>query len=37
MIVKIKLDKDSRQDCIFIYDGKEHDKYGNDTPFTYAV
>ena len=37
MILKLKLDKDTRQACISIYDGKEHHKYGNDTPCTYAV
>ena len=37
MILKLKLDKDTRQACISIYDGKEHHKYSNDTPCTYAV
>ena len=27
----------TRQACISIYDGKEHYKYENDTPCTYAV
>ena len=37
MILKLKLDKDTRQACISIYDGKEHHKYGNETTCTYAV
>ena len=37
MILKLKLDKDTRQACISIYDGKEHHLYKNDTPCTYAV
>jgi len=37
MILKLKLDKDTRQACISIYDGKEHHKYSTDTPCTYAV
>ena len=37
MILKLKLDKDTRQAAISIYDGKEHDKYSTDTPCTYAV
>ncbi len=37
MILKLKLDKDTRQAAISIYDGKEHDKYKTDTPCTYAV
>jgi thymidylate synthase len=31
------IDKDTRQACISIYDGKEMYKYDNDTPCTYAV
>ena len=34
---KLKMDKDTRQACISIYDGKEMYKYDNDTPCTYAV
>ena len=37
MILKLKLDKDTRQAAISIYDGKEHQKYKTDTPCTYAV
>ena len=37
MILKLKLDKDTRQAAISIYDGKEHHKYKTDTPCTYAV
>ena len=37
MILKLKLDKDTRQAAISIYDGKEHQKYSTDTPCTYAV
>ena len=37
MILKLKLDKDTRQAAISIYDGKEHHKYSTDTPCTYAV
>ena len=37
MILKLKLDKDTRQAAISIYDGKEHNKYSTDTPCTYAV
>ena len=37
VVRKLKMDKDTRQACISIYDGKEHHKYGNDTPCTYAV
>ena len=37
MILKLKLDKDTRQAAISIYDGKEHHEYSTDTPCTYAV
>ena len=37
MILKLKLDKNTRQAAISIYDGKEHHKYKTDTPCTYAV
>ena len=37
MILKLKLDKDTRQAAISIYDGKEHHLYKTDTPCTYAV
>ena len=37
MILKLKLDKDTRQAAISIYDGKEISKYKYDTPCTYAV
>ena len=37
VVRKLKMDKDTRQACISIYDGKEIYKYGNDTPCTYAV
>ena len=37
MILKLKLDEDTRQACISIYDGKEHHLYKNDTPCTYAI
>ena len=33
----LKREMHTRQACISIYDGKEHDKYTNDTPCTYAV
>ena len=37
MILKLKLDKDTRQAAISIYDGKEMKSYEHDTPCTYAV
>jgi len=37
VILKLKLDKDTRQAAISIYDGKEHHEYRNDTPCTYAI
>ena len=37
VVRKLKMDKDTRQACISIYDGKEMYKYDNDTPCTYAV
>ena len=37
VVRKLKMDKDTRQACISIYDGKEIYKYDNDTPCTYAV
>ena len=37
VVRKLKLDKDTRQACISIYDGKEMYKYDNDTPCTYAI
>ena len=37
VVRKLKMDKDTRQACISIYDGKEMYKYNNDTPCTYAV
>jgi len=33
----LKREKHTRQACISIYDGKEHDKFATDTPCTYAV
>jgi len=33
----LKREMHTRQACISIYDGKEHDKYTNDTPCTYAI
>tara|TARA_R110002167_G_scaffold232456_1_gene437645 strand:- start:536 stop:1192 length:657 start_codon:yes stop_codon:yes gene_type:complete len=33
----LKKEKHTRQACISIYDGKEHDKFSTDTPCTYAV
>ena len=33
----LKYNPDTRQACISIYDGKEWDRYINDTPCTYAV
>jgi thymidylate synthase len=33
----LRNNKDTRQACISIYDGKEHDKFATDTPCTYAV
>jgi len=37
VVRKLKMDKDTRQACVSIYDGKERYKYDNDTPCTYAV
>ena len=37
VIRKLKLDKNTRQACVSIYDGKEMYKYDNDTPCTYAI
>ena len=37
VVRKLKMDKNTRQACISIYDGKEMYKYDNDTPCTYAV
>ena len=37
VVRKLKMDKDTRQACVSIYDGKEIYKYDNDTPCTYAV
>ncbi len=37
VVRKLMIDKDTRQACISIYDGKEMYKYDNDTPCTYAV
>ena len=34
---KLKVFPNTRQATISIYDGKEHDRYDNDTPCTYAV
>jgi len=34
---KLRQNPSTRQATISIYDGKEHDKYTNDTPCTYAV
>ena len=33
----LKNNPDTRQACISIYDGKEHDKFATDTPCTYAI
>ena len=33
----LKKHKHTRQACVSIYDGKEHDRYKYDTPCTYAV
>ena len=33
----LKREMHTRQACISIYDGKEHDKFATDTPCTYAV
>ena len=33
----LRTDKDTRQACISIYDGKEWDQYKHDTPCTYAI
>ena len=37
VIEKLKKHKHTRHAAISIYDGKEHDKFENDTPCTYAV
>ena len=37
VIEKLKNHKHTRHAAISIYDGKEHDKFENDTPCTYAV
>ena len=37
VISKLDFDNETRQACISIYDGKEINKYANDTPCTYAV
>jgi len=37
VVRKLMIDKNTRQACISIYDGKEIYKYDNDTPCTYAV
>ena len=37
VIGKLDFDNETRQACISIYDGKEINKYANDTPCTYAV
>ena len=34
MILKLKLDKDTRQACISIYDGKEFDDYNKEKECT---
>ena len=34
---KLKVFPNTRQATISIYDGKEHDRYDNDTPCTYAI
>ena len=36
-IAKLRHQKDTRQACISIYDGKEISDYAFDTPCTYAV
>ena len=37
VIDKLKKEMYTRQACVSIYDGKEHDRYKYDTPCTYAV
>ena len=37
VIEKLKKHKHTRHAAISIYDGKEHDKFENDTPCTYAI
>ena len=37
VIDKLKKEMFTRQACISIYDGKEHDKFATDTPCTYAI
>ena len=37
VVRKLMIDKNTRQACISIYDGKEIYKYEKDTPCTYAV
>ena len=37
IITKLRTEPTTRQACISIYDGKEIEKYYNDTPCTYAV
>ncbi|NQY58186.1 MAG: hypothetical protein HRT86_17185 [Ilumatobacteraceae bacterium] len=37
VIDRLRLDKDTRQATISIYDGKEHPLYHRDTPCTYAI
>lgn len=37
VVNKLKLNKETRQAVISIYDGKEIDTYKNDTPCTYAI
>ena len=37
MIGKLNFNNETRQAAISIYDGKEINKYANDTPCTYAV
>ena len=37
VVRKLMIDKNTRQACISIYDGKEIYRYENDTPCTYAI
>ena len=37
IVTKLRTEPTTRQACISIYDGKEIEKYYNDTPCTYAV
>lgn len=37
VIDKLRSNKETRQATISIYDGKQMDKYSNDTPCTYAI